>query len=170
MGQSASRTAARKAAPGSMRLPRTTTQAPSPAARTREQMLSEDGEAQAKGEEADSSQLADNLKRFLNPRELLTPITPRDPGENANVQALRSRREDDDVEVGVAGRMTARRIAQMLRERNVHGQEEPRVAAKYGVDGETLSVLGRFLAPAESEAAPEQKTQINAQGPDGAKR
>ncbi|KAJ2378497.1 hypothetical protein IW150_000754, partial [Coemansia sp. RSA 2607] len=152
MGQSASRIAARKVAKGGgkggtnanpMRLPRTSAQpAPSPATRTREQMLSEDAESSANDEQTDR-QLADNLKRFLNPRELLTPITPRDPGENANVQTLRSRREDDDVEV--PGRITAQGIAQMLREKN--GTDEKQVAAKYGVDVETLRVLERFLKP-----------------------
>ncbi|KAJ2785654.1 Interferon- developmental regulator 1 [Coemansia interrupta] len=147
MGQSASRTAARKAAANSssMRLPRAPTQTPSPATRTREQMLTEDADAQAT-----NGQLADNLRRFLNPRELRTPITPRDAGENANVQALRSRREDDDVEV--AGRLTARHVADMLRQTGGKA-EEAGVAQKYGVDADTLSVLARFLRPVEADDA-----------------
>ncbi|KAJ1846369.1 hypothetical protein LPJ73_004556, partial [Coemansia sp. RSA 2703] len=77
---------------------------------------------------------------------------------NANVQTLRSRREDDDVEV--PGRITAQGIAQMLREKN--GTDEKQVAVKYGVDVETLRVLERFLKPVKSEPPAGQNAQTNA--------
>ncbi|KAJ1891399.1 hypothetical protein LPJ66_006944 [Kickxella alabastrina] len=170
MGQSASKAALTK----NMRLPRTPvhTQQPAGAAKpttepgtstdstnstvnrpvsmpTREQILAEDTQEQQEHE-----QLSSNLKRFLNPKELLTTITPANPNENTNVQALRSRREDDDVEVaaGTRNRITAVQVAELLRELRPSGGDLPTAAAaalaeRYSVDLDTLRRLDGFLIP-----------------------
>ncbi|KAI7820603.1 hypothetical protein BX661DRAFT_173573 [Kickxella alabastrina] len=177
MGQSASKAALTK----NMRLPRTPvhTQQPAGAAKptiepgtstdstgstnstvnrpvsmpTREQILAEDAQEQQEHE-----QLSSNLKRFLNPKELLTTITPANPNENTNVQTLRSRREDDDIEVaaGTRNRITAVQVAGLLRELRPSGGELPTAAAtllaeKYSVDLDTLRRLDEFLIPLPKE-------------------
>ncbi|KAJ2654708.1 hypothetical protein IWW48_005944 [Coemansia sp. RSA 1200] len=118
---------------------------------TREEMLRE-AEADEGSEQQQNLRLAENLKYFLNPKELLTPITPTDPESNANVQALRSRREDDDLEVvGRINRVKSSQITMLLRELDNNpsngGSAVDRVAAKYGVDKGTVTQLARFLSP-----------------------
>ncbi|KAJ1932788.1 hypothetical protein FBU59_006249 [Linderina macrospora] len=102
--------------------------------KTRQEMLNEDADADT----GESAKVADNLKYFLNPKELLTPITPKDPNENINVQALRSRRVDDDFEV--VERVRADEVAQMLRGKGGEG------AAKK-LDERTVRVLREYLEP-----------------------
>ncbi|KAJ1741341.1 hypothetical protein LPJ78_004615 [Coemansia sp. RSA 989] len=133
MGQSGSKAAR------NLRLPRTAPkQPPSGKITTREQMLQEETAEE-------SAKLHDNLKYFLNPKELKTPITPLDPRENANVQALRNREPDDDMGLG---RANSKDIAAMIRQlRQVEARQRGQVAAKYGMDAETAQLLERFLDP-----------------------
>ncbi|KAJ2598906.1 hypothetical protein H4R99_003920 [Coemansia sp. RSA 1722] len=145
MGQAASRTVKTSK---HLRLPRTSPGA-SPSStptQTREQMLSEDP---ASSQDSDDAKVSDNLKYFLNPKELLTPITPKNPRENTNVQALMHRREDDDVQVsGVANRLPAQDIRRMLVEYGSGSVDSAQVAGKYQVDQRVLGKLDLYLAPA----------------------
>ncbi|KAJ1831683.1 hypothetical protein LPJ63_004099 [Coemansia sp. RSA 2711] len=131
MGQSGSKAAR------SMRLPRTPTATTKPPTSskpiTREQMLAEEPESDS------SARLQDNLKYFLNPKELVTPITPQNPSENMNVQALRNRRKTDE-DAGVK----SQEIAQMLRA--LHGKPQSQ-AAGLALDKDTVQKLQRFLDP-----------------------
>ncbi|KAJ2720866.1 hypothetical protein GGI07_004344 [Coemansia sp. Benny D115] len=161
MGQSSSKSAGAvaHAAKQSMRLPRSnpapaTTQQPAgqqsqpSSMRTREQMLAEDS-----AEEASEDKPSENLKLFLNPRELRTPITPVNPGENVNVQALRSRNEADDLEMpGAKGRLTARQTVELLREYRSTGDAR-QTSAKYGVAEDVVVRLGRYLNPVSTQNA-----------------
>ncbi|KAJ1880268.1 hypothetical protein LPJ57_002348 [Coemansia sp. RSA 486] len=109
-------------------------------------MLSEDP---ASSQDSDDAKVSDNLKYFLNPKELLTPITPKNPRENTNVQALMHRREDDDVQVsGVANRLPAQDIRRMLVEYGSGSVDSAQVAGKYQVDQRVLGKLDLYLAPA----------------------
>ncbi|KAJ2856875.1 hypothetical protein GGI22_003672 [Coemansia erecta] len=149
MGQAASKktgTAARK-----LRLPRTSQQAKqTPTEKntannrllTRDEMLKE-----TDTQDQRDQKLAENLKYFLDPKELLTPITPEDPSKNINVQALRSRREDDDVEVvGKMNRVKSTQISELLSElENDGGAAVERVAAKYGLDKGAVTQLSTYL-------------------------
>ncbi|KAJ1662537.1 hypothetical protein IW140_005730 [Coemansia sp. RSA 1813] len=149
MGQAASKKtgAARK-----LRLPRTAQQQPKQAVPedqkansrllTRDEMLKETDQQDQRDQK-----LAENLKYFLNPKELLTPITPTDPSKNINVQALRSRREDDDVEVvGKMNRVKSAQIARLLCELEKNESAE-QMAAKYGLDKGAVTQLAKFLSP-----------------------
>ncbi|KAJ2450641.1 hypothetical protein EV183_004141 [Coemansia sp. RSA 2336] len=133
MGQSGSK------ATRNLRLPRSAPrQPPSGKITTREQMLQEEPAEE-------SAKLHDNLKYFLNPKELKTPITPLNPSENANVRALRNRRPDDDVGLG---RANSSDIAAMIRQlRQTDERQQSQVAAKYGMDAETARLLDKFLDP-----------------------
>ncbi|PIA13472.1 hypothetical protein COEREDRAFT_11389 [Coemansia reversa NRRL 1564] len=118
---------------------------------TREQMLAEEEETEA-ADSKQNEQLQDNLKYFINPKELVTPITPANPSENANVRALRNRREEDEV-IGTAfNRAKSSDLSSMLRElRSGQGtthQAQQRAAAKYNLDEKTVAKLVRFLEPA----------------------
>ncbi|KAJ2519829.1 hypothetical protein H4217_002434 [Coemansia sp. RSA 1939] len=132
---------------------RKTQQHPPPRLVTREEMLREaETDEGSEQQQNQNARLAENLKYFLNPKELLTPITPTDPESNANVQALRSRREDDDLEVvGRINRVKSSQITILLRELDNSpsngGSAVDRVAAKYGMDKETVTQLARFLSP-----------------------
>ncbi|KAJ1800141.1 hypothetical protein LPJ59_001312 [Coemansia sp. RSA 2399] len=154
MGQAASKktgAAARK-----LRLPRTSQQAKqAPPEKntannrllTRDEMLKETDTQDQQRDQQRDQKLAENLKYFLNPKELLTPITPEDPSKNINVQALRSRREDDDVEVvGKMNRVKSAQIAELLRElENDGGAAVERVARKYGLDKGVVMQLSKYL-------------------------
>ncbi|KAJ2710802.1 hypothetical protein H4R19_003568 [Coemansia spiralis] len=109
---------------------------------TREEMLAEDG---AKDDGTDDT-LQDNIKYFLDPKELLTPITPANPSENANFRALTNR------QASAGATAKSAEIAQMLRELHATPQaREPeavaRAAATYGLDPATVRKLRRFLEP-----------------------
>ncbi|KAJ2560028.1 hypothetical protein EV175_000029 [Coemansia sp. RSA 1933] len=160
MGQTVSKKAGTAAATRKLRLPRTSqqpqqqpesqrteSQTNQPPLLTRDEMLKE-----TEREEEDQQQnqkLADNLKYFLNPKELLTPITPEDPSKNINVQALRSRRKDDDVEVVKANRVKSTQITELLRELEADTSDAGRVgvAAKYGLDKDAVTQLAKYLRP-----------------------
>ncbi|KAJ2344584.1 hypothetical protein IWW50_005868 [Coemansia erecta] len=109
---------------------------------TREQMLAEDTPTTPES----PPQLQDNLKYFLNPKELQTPITPVNPSENPNVQALRNRRVEAENQVSSA------EIAQMLRDVRASGPQSEaagRLGAKYGLDRATVLTLNKYLDPAD---------------------
>ncbi|KAJ2761104.1 hypothetical protein IWQ56_001078 [Coemansia nantahalensis] len=142
MGQAGSKAATR------MRLPRTpATGAPAEGAQsaprkmaTREEMLAE--------EDGKDDTLQDNIKYFLDPKELLTPITPAHPEENANYRALTNRRAG----AGAGATAKSTEIAQMLRELQGtpaarEAEAVARAAATYGLDPATVRKLSRFLSP-----------------------
>ncbi|KAJ1645467.1 Interferon- developmental regulator 1 [Coemansia asiatica] len=138
MGQAVSRSVKAKK---QFQLPRTSSGLKSsmPAQpQTREQMLSEDP-ATAQERDSEDTKVSDNLKYFLNPKELLTPITPTNPRENTNVQALLHRREDDDIEVsGVTNRLSAQDIRKALLEYGSGSGNTAALAGKSSIDKQVL--------------------------------
>ncbi|KAJ2120612.1 hypothetical protein IW147_004949 [Coemansia sp. RSA 720] len=140
-----------------MRLPRTVDklvgQTPGKLA-TREQMLHEDTEpadaetadAKTAGTQNSDTQLHDNLKYFLNPRELQPPVPPQSPNDNPNVQALRNRHST------TTNRASGGEVAQMLRElRAIRPQTQGigRMTTKYALDRQTVLLLDKFLDPVQ---------------------
>ncbi|KAJ1960491.1 hypothetical protein GGI12_003771 [Dipsacomyces acuminosporus] len=159
MGQASSKAAAK-----GMRLPRSTSGSSTSmlrkaaaaeakeaksAMKTREQMLSED--AKYDNEEQETKKMADSLKYFLNPKELLTPITPENPDENINVQALKSRREDDDIEIVGQNRLKSAEISKLLKDLSVNSVDA--VAKKYGLAADSVRNLAQFLEPIGNNTA-----------------
>ncbi|KAJ2153077.1 hypothetical protein EV180_000614 [Coemansia sp. RSA 518] len=156
-----------------MRLPRTVDkivgQTPGKLA-TREQMLHEDAEtatdnatathtatathpvtathpatAQNKNQTSDA-QLHDNLKYFLNPRELQPPVPLKSPSDNPNIQALRNRHFTS------TNRASGGEVAQMLRElRAIRPQSQGigHMSTKYALDRQTVLALDKFLDPVQ---------------------
>ncbi|KAJ2077066.1 hypothetical protein H4R24_005346 [Coemansia sp. RSA 988] len=119
---------------------------------TREQMLAEEDGLEEADDKQDG-QLQDNLKYFINPKELVTPITPANPSENANVRALRNRREDDDVKGAGVNRVSSSDVVRMLHElrcgqNSLHQTKS--AAAKYKLDEGTVAKVARFLEPVTS--------------------
>ncbi|KAJ2479886.1 hypothetical protein IWW56_002801 [Coemansia sp. RSA 2131] len=135
-----------------MRLPRTVDklvgQPPGKLA-TREQMLHEDTETadtETAGTQNSDTQLHDNLKYFLNPRELQPPVPPQSPNDNPNVQALRNRHST------TTNRASGGEVAQMLRElRAIRPQTQGigRMTTKYALDRQTVLLLDKFLDPVQ---------------------
>ncbi|KAJ2749159.1 hypothetical protein GGH94_006280 [Coemansia aciculifera] len=136
MGQSGSKTLARKTLKGGMRLPRTSQP---PAAKTREEILGED--AVAKEDEDNGGQMAANLKRFLNPRQHTTMTGMAPAKDNTNVQALRQRQACD-----AGSRVESQQISKLLRDLG-SGMAVERVAGDYKLDVATARSLHAFLTP-----------------------
>ncbi|KAJ2059454.1 hypothetical protein GGI17_004398 [Coemansia sp. S146] len=135
MGQSGSKTLARKTLKGGMRLPRTSQP---PAAKTREEILGEDP---VKEDEDNGGQMAANLKRFLNPRQHTTMTGMAPAKDNTNVQALRQRQACDAV-----SRVESQQISKLLRDLG-SGMAVEQVAGDYKLDVATARSLQTFLTP-----------------------
>ncbi|KAJ2425506.1 hypothetical protein GGF41_002399 [Coemansia sp. RSA 2531] len=136
MGQSGSKTLARKTLKGGMRLPRTSQP---PAVNTREEILGEDSAAQE--EDSGGQMMAANLKRFLNPKQHTTMTGMAPAKDNTNVQALRQRQACD-----AANRIESQQISKLLRDLG-SGLAVEQVAKDYKLDVATARSLQSFLTP-----------------------
>ncbi|KAJ2258058.1 hypothetical protein GGI13_000715 [Coemansia sp. RSA 455] len=137
MGQSGSKTLARKTLKGGMRLPRTSQP---PAVKTREEILGEEDSA-VQEEDSGGQVMAANLKRFLNPKQHTTMTGMAPAKDNTNVQALRQRQACD-----AANRIESQQISKLLRDLG-SGLAVEQVAKDYKLDVATARSLQTFLTP-----------------------